>query len=821
MASNYQPGIESGILAPAEGLSIAPDADPASEAASHHRLDLAKSLMRSGERLAAERLLAELALQPGAPAEASRLLHKIYRGLGRSDDALDALRRTVELEPDDQASSFKLLAMLADRIRALGPGAPSAEADRIIAEAAGLRLEGPAKERQQTALEAFARIRAKLLAQEEQDCARRQAWRRDQLSRANALMRDGARAEAAEVLAELALDPEAPAQVFRLRHKIFRGLGREDEAFAAMRRALELEPESQSGGLKLLAMLTERVRALGPGAPSGEVDRIIAEAADLRLDGPASRRQQETLEELARIRGKLLAEEQQESLQRQAAQRERVKAASALMRSGQGPAAEALLQEVTAAPDAPASAFSVLAMLLRARDRFDEAIMSIRRAVELEPDDPTYPGILAALLANRASERRGCDDVDGEVRALEEAAALAPDWEAIGSRLADATRRLRGARLHQAQDLMAKGENEAAEAVLAEVAADPQAPAVALTLHARVLQRLGRFEEALAAAQRARALDEAEHPLALEQSKEDKLAGFLARTRAPYGAETRITACSRLIRLGLFDEAEPPLAELVHDAQVAGEARKLLAICRQLKRWGVVGKFERYASSDPDGSAPVGLDETEVVIARRPGARKVIFVFTGKAKQLWVSIHVLHQLLPAEDCHVVYLNDRNGSCYLDGVFGLGSTYAEAVAALRSLIASLGDPRVYCIGHSAAGFPAIRYGYDLGADAVLAFSAMTDASRLETVVQGTEWKELKERSPEVAVDIKVLQATSADPPRLLMVFGDKHEFDSFAARRLDGLPGVKLFPVDYAGHQVISETIADGTFRGLIDEMLGD
>jgi hypothetical protein len=280
----------------------------------------------------------------------------------------------------------------------------------------------------------------------------------------------------------------------------------------------------------------------------------------------------------------------------------------------------------------------------------------------------------------------------------------------------------------------------------------------------------------------------------------------------------RIVACDQLVRAGRFDEAEPILAGLVHEPEVARAARKLLAVCRQLQRWGIVGQLERYARTAPgDEIRPDFADESSVLLARRPGASRVILVFTGNARQVWISLHLLHQVLPREDCHIVYLRDSRGQCYLRGVEGLGGDYDETLAGFRDLMASLEARRLYVIGSSGGGYAALRYGLDLGARAILAFAPATDASGLDRALVSTM---LGDVPPHVLVDVRALYAAAPDGPRVTVVFAEDNATDAAAGRHLAGLPSVTLHPIlSYDGHDVIAQTIVTGEFRSLIDGML--
>jgi hypothetical protein len=77
-------------------------------------------------------------------------------------------------------------------------------------------------------------------------------------------------------------------------------------------------------------------------------------------------------------------------------------------------------------------------------------------------------------------------------------------------------------------------------------------------------------------------------------------------------------------------------------------------------------------------------------------------------------------------------------------------------------------------------------------------------------------------PDVAVDIRRAYGSAARPPRVDLVFGERHEKDADASRRLGDLPMVTLHPVaGYEHHDVVSQVIATGMFGGLLDRLLAE
>ena len=316
-------------------------------------------------------------------------------------------------------------------------------------------------------------------------------------------------------------------------------------------------------------------------------------------------------------------------------------------------------------------------------------------------------------------------------------------------------------------------------------------------------------------------------------SKHDEWIGVLLHLIADpaSGPEKRLYAAEHLVRAGQFATAEPTLQALAARPETAPAARRLLAVTRQLQRWGIVGELERYvAASAADGvdaeGVPFGADSS-VMVARRPRAARTILVFTGAAKQIWIAIHLFHQLLPA-DCHVVYLQDPRTCSFAMGIDALGPGYTGTLRALQALVADLGAPQLYCIGSSIGGYGALRYGLDLPARRVLALSAATDLTMLTP--KRPEFERLLRIEPARAADIwppgsaDLLELYRAAPrhPQAILAFGGANGPDAAAARRMAVLPGVALHEVPgHEQHDVVAELIASGEIRGLIERLLAD
>lgn len=288
--------------------------------------------------------------------------------------------------------------------------------------------------------------------------------------------------------------------------------------------------------------------------------------------------------------------------------------------------------------------------------------------------------------------------------------------------------------------------------------------------------------------------------------------------------ESQLQAANFLLRQGYFDEVQPTLKRLCTHPATRPEARRLLAVCKQMHSWGIQGKLESYTGFDVVGFDRSVRGVAEVMLARRPGSTKCIVVFTGAAKQIWVSLHILHQIMPS-DCHIIYLRDHSSSGYLTGlnVFGIG--FGRMVDGLQGIFDSLGVKDVHVLGSSAGGFAALSFGLMIKAVSMLSFSPQTEVG--ETVrlfaeaalPQGdTPWGQPGSLPPFLDI-VEHYKNTSYHPP-LTLTFGGANVADAPAALRMAGLPGVILNEAfGYERHDILAWCFANGQIRELVKWMM--
>lgn len=278
------------------------------------------------------------------------------------------------------------------------------------------------------------------------------------------------------------------------------------------------------------------------------------------------------------------------------------------------------------------------------------------------------------------------------------------------------------------------------------------------------------------------------------------------------GADQRLHACQILIQSGVVHWTLPHVEALRAIPETAGRADQLAALCRALWDCDLTGagaipaRLARDADAGNYWMAPADSPTT-------------LIAFTGRAKRLSVSVYLMQRILEPLGVNVIYLFDPADSFYLGGIGGRWSGLDATLELLRRLCAGFGTQRLYCLGQSTGGYGALRYGLELDAHAILAFSPMIWQARrprpLERIARA-----LGRPAGEEEVDLRRLYRSRPRHPPATIVCGGGNTADLRSAAELSDLPGIdhRILP-DVADHAVITTLLRTGALRPMLAEFL--
>jgi hypothetical protein len=132
--------------------------------------------------------------------------------------------------------------------------------------------------------------------------------------------------------------------------------------------------------------------------------------------------------------------------------------------------------------------------------------------------------------------------------------------------------------------------------------------------------------------------------------------------------------------------------------------------------------------------------------------------------------------------------------------------------------------VYTLGISRSGYAAIRFGLDLGAAGVLAFSPPVNITAEFMEVDGrasAHHLRLRTIDPDAVIDLKPLIERAAGRVPIHLWYGEDAAVDRRHAAHIDGLPGVTIRALpDVDRHNTFLTVLADGRLGEALDLLLG-
>jgi len=281
----------------------------------------------------------------------------------------------------------------------------------------------------------------------------------------------------------------------------------------------------------------------------------------------------------------------------------------------------------------------------------------------------------------------------------------------------------------------------------------------------------------------------------------------------PESQPRELAEIRQLLEDGRFEAAIAAADALPPELRRLQDSNAVLHVARTVINSGMLRDFD---TDSPDFGS-----YSSILVARGPvGADRAIIVFPGGAQRFWLSMQAMHRILRGFDCHLVYVRDFSASYYLIGDPSRGLDYNGLVDEVRETAKSLGATRLFCIGNSAGGYGAMRFGLDLGAEATLGFGSSANPEDLPTRRADLARIYHQVGAAGGTADLRKLFAAAPNPPRAILCYGADHEGDRKQAEHMAGLPTVRLLPTPgVATHNVIAAHLRDGSFQSLVADML--
>lgn len=227
----------------------------------------------------------------------------------------------------------------------------------------------------------------------------------------------------------------------------------------------------------------------------------------------------------------------------------------------------------------------------------------------------------------------------------------------------------------------------------------------------------------------------------------------------------------------------------------------------------------------PDPAAPPFADAfpAAMQVVERPGAETAMLVFCGAKHRIGMPLPMMHRWLSRWPVNLIYLRDLKSLGYMAGIEGLGPDLDGALGALQGEIQKLGARRVVCYGHSLGGYGALRYGLELGAEAVVLLSGVVnlDPAFNAGLHYAGAARRLRAAFPDEVLDLKQPYLGSARPPAVYAVYAEHNWDDRIQAEHLADLDGVVT--IETAGsktHNTAVELMRAGRFDDLISDAVG-
>ncbi len=205
---------------------------------------------------------------------------------------------------------------------------------------------------------------------------------------------------------------------------------------------------------------------------------------------------------------------------------------------------------------------------------------------------------------------------------------------------------------------------------------------------------------------------------------------------------------------------------------------------------------------------------------------KTVLVFGGLRGRFGFPVGLLDMFFAARDVTAIYLKDTHRNLYLTGVDGLGATYFEFVESLKGMLDQIaGHQRLFSLGASGGGLGALNTAADLNVEAILLYSAATNASaeflsKSGDVRARALQKRLTSIDPPQLLEPKARLRESGHSPKVQSCFSKEIEIDRLHSEDLRDLPNATITElVECETHPPFTELIVDQKYGAHLDWLI--
>lgn len=229
---------------------------------------------------------------------------------------------------------------------------------------------------------------------------------------------------------------------------------------------------------------------------------------------------------------------------------------------------------------------------------------------------------------------------------------------------------------------------------------------------------------------------------------------------------------------------------------------RVLTMTDEEKRSGLGKQIDRWIEVGVLRAAQATHGSTPVVKMLNGTSSNLFFVYAGTQGGIMMDPLEFLQGSGLSRQNVVLLKDQSQTWFLQGISEQVDSFDALVGWHYGLLDGVGHARQrYCIGSSMGAFSAIVFGHTLGVDAVWCFGLSRTSVPVRNA-RGEPW------------DIAQLLVEWNGMTRYHLHFNESSTPDREAAWRLDGMPGVELFPHPGEGHLVLKHLMETGVLQTL-------